>query len=112
MSKIIITKDGNKIKRVSRWIKIRADYNITNRHSLYEYCDKYNDNYIDYFIYKGEKYALSQFTRLNYPIMWEDEEGKLNFLSGYDSTNYYNPLLIEIEEGGEAIRLYEEVRED
>lgn len=116
MSKIINTIDGKKIKRVSRWLKIRSTYGITARHSLYDFCDTYNDNSIDYFIYKGKKYALGQFMRFggcctSAYIQWY-ENGKLCFLSGYDCTNFYNPLLIEVSECGEAVRLYMEVDED
>jgi hypothetical protein len=115
MSKIINTIDGKKIRRVSRWIRIRSEYNITPRHSLYDYCDTYSDNSIDYFMFKGKKYALGQFVKFGgcciTPYIQWYESDKLFFLSGYDCTNYYNPLLIEIDECGEAVRLYEEVRD-
>ena len=34
-----------------------------------------------------------------------------SYLCGYDCTNYYNPLLIEIDDGNERVRLYKEVNE-
>ena len=40
--------------------------------------------------------------------MWEDENGKLQYLSGYDSENYYNPIMIEFSEACEYVRVYKE----
>ena len=99
--KILNAKDNIQIKRVSRWIKVRHKI-ITKRHKLYDYSD---DGNLWYFTHKGEEYAIGQFIRLGYPIMWEEND-KLQYLSGYDCINYYNPLHIEIEDGGEYIRLY------
>ena len=47
--------------------------------------------------------------RLTAPEFFENEDGKKSFLSGYDCTQYYNPYLIEIDDGGEYVRLFEEV---
>ena len=118
--KTIVTKDGRKIRRVSRWISIRHAYNVTKRHSLWYYAtdgngyrngsekfDPSSETYLDYFVWNGRKWAIDQFYRLDYPIMWE-EDSKLNFIGGYDSENYYNPILIEIDEYGEYVRVYEE----
>lgn len=40
-----------------------------------------------------------------------EENGKLHFLC-VDSENWYNPILIEIDDGGEYVRVYEELKED
>lgn len=109
------TKNNTIITRETRWIKIRNEY-VTPRHSLWNYADTYgtdnpNEGLLTYFIHNGKKYALGQFMRLSYPIFFEDETEKTNFLSGYDSTEWYNPYLIEIEDGGEYCRLYTEQRE-
>lgn len=114
MGKIITTTDGKQIKRVSRWIKIHFSEIVTEKHSLYYYADKYeNNNYVDYFIFNGKKWALSQFMRFGYPmtanyIQWYEKD-KLHYMSGFDSENYYNPLLIEMDECCEYVRVYEEV---
>ena len=63
---------------------------------------------MDYFRFGGRAYAINQFFRLDFPIFFENEEGKTTYLSGYDSENYYNPLLIELDDCGEFVRLYEE----
>jgi hypothetical protein len=112
--KTFTTTDGKTIERVSRWIKIQTIYNITPRHSLYCYAEDMSDdgNGVDYFTYKGTKYALNQFISClspwGYPIMWYEND-KLQHASGYDSENYYNPLILEFSDCCEYIRLYQEV---
>ena len=102
------TKDGKEITRLSRWIKVRTDYNITERHSLYYYANDCGDGgkCVDYFIFRDRKYAIGQFFILDYPIFFEDTDGKTTYLCGYDCENYYNPLLIEIADCGEYVRVY------
>lgn len=115
--KIITTKEGHKYERVSRWIKIHSDY-VTPRHSLFEYSDNYmqatpdeSGCLLDWFRYNGRKYALGQFERLAYPEMWEEKDG-LHCLSGYDCTEFWNPLVAEIDEIHYGyIRLYREITE-
>lgn len=114
------TKNNTIIQRVSRWIRIRQAYDITKRHSLHYYrmdengyrdgqsnFKPENGTFLDYFIFNGRKYAIEQFLRLDCPIMFEEND-KLQYLSGYDSENYYNPLLIEIDDSGEYVRCYYE----
>ena len=124
MSKIINTKDGRKIRRISRWIAIKHNYSPNRGNSLWYYVmdgsgyregnpnfNPHDGLYLDYFRWNGRNWAIEQFYRMDYPEFWEDEDGKLNWLSGYDSENYYNPILIEIDEYCENVRVYEEVRE-
>lgn len=115
MGKIITTTEGKQIERISRYIKIKQQYNVTERHSLYYYAEKIdeNENVLDYFVFNGRKYALSQFMRFGYPItavyiQWYEKD-KLHFMSGFDSENYFYPLLLELDEYGEYVRLYEEI---
>lgn len=125
--KEIVTKDGKNLMCLSRWIKIRHAYNVTSRHCLYNYCtdengycpgqsrfNPENGTFLDFFRFAGRKWAMNQFIRFGgmmggIPPMWEDEYGKLRFLSGYDSENYYNPFLIELSEDCEYVRIYREV---
>jgi hypothetical protein len=115
--KIITTSEKRKYERVSRWITLHSDY-VTKRHGLADYSDFSADpdspdwGLLNYFTYKGKKYALGQFMRLTYPEFFEDEEGKSSYLSGYDCTDYYNPLICEIHESGEMIRLYRSVPDE
>lgn len=107
------TRDNTIITRESRWLQIHSDY-VTKRHSLFDYADDYEnpgkEGLLHWFKFRGRKYALGQFMKLSYPIFFEDETEKTNYLSGYDCTNYYNPYLIEIHDSGEAVRLYTEER--
>ena len=104
--KYITTQDGNKYRRVSRWIRVDCKP-VTARHSLYDYADS---GTLLYFRHGGRVYALGQFFRLTYPEFYDDENGKTGYLSGYDATQWYNPLLIEICPNGEYIRLFQEVK--
>lgn len=103
------------VKRVSRWIRI-DNIPVTNRHSLYDYADTYGLDegekpLLTCFRYSGRVYALGQFMRLAAPYSFIDTNGNRAFISGYDSSNYYNPLLIEVCESGERVRLYQELTE-
>jgi len=115
MNKIIIDDNGRKYERVSRWIEVHYNY-ITKRHSLEGYADFYGTDdgkgLLNWFQYYGKKYAVGQFLKLDYPYFYKNEDGKTSFLCGYDCENYYNPLLIEIDDGGEYVRLYREVKEE
>ena len=41
-------------------------------------------------------------------MMFENEDGKTSFIAGYDSQNCFNPILIEVDDCGEYVRVYEE----
>lgn len=109
--KIITTENGVRWERVSRWIKLDTK-EVTTRHKLFDYGDPYDckpgKSIVTYFRYDGKEYALGQFERFSYPKMWK-EKGKTNYLFGYDCTEFYYPLVIEIDKRGEMIRLYIEV---
>ena len=125
--KEIVTKEGRTLLRLSRWIKVQQGYNITPRHSLYDQCtdengfypgqsmfNPENGTFLDFFRFNGRKYAINQFIIFGgcmggYPPMWEDEDGKIHYLSGYDSEDYYNPIMIESSEYCEYVRVYQEV---
>ncbi len=92
--------------KVSRWIKI--DYTIVSpNHQLADYADNSGEElWLNFFRYKGKQYALGQFMRLYNPIILEDG----STLSGVDCTSAFNPLIIEISQDGEGVRLWEEVK--
>lgn len=99
-----------KYKKISRWIKIKYIY-VTNRHSLSDYAELDEENnklLLCCFSHKGKLYAIGQFMRLPYPIMFDDTDGKLNVIGGCDATSYYNPYLLEIDDNGEYVRLWQE----
>ena len=106
--KKICAESGRTFVRVSRWISVKDRY-ITTKHRLYDYADIYGCEkgkaLLRYFTYKGVMYAIAQFMRLSYPEFYTMDDGKTGYLSGYDSTDYYRPLFIEIDETGERVRL-------
>lgn len=121
MGKVITCKDGRTIERVSRWVQVRHNYAPNKRNPLWYYVmdgcgylegqkefDPESGLYLDYFRWNGRNWAIEQFFRETVPTMWE-EDGKLHWIAGYDSENYYNPILIEFDECCENVRVYEEV---
>lgn len=104
-----------KIMRVSRWIRIDTIC-ITEKSRLWDYADSCTEEngkrLLSVFRYNNRLYALSQFMRLYSPIFFVDETGEKSFLSGYNYTDYYYPLEIEINPDGEYIRLYRELKEN
>ena len=123
---IYINRYGEKetITRRSRWIQIRQNYNPNKRNALAYYITDGNGYhihdkefnrgeglYLDYFKYRGRNYALSQFYRLESMMMSSEnrilKDGKDTvIICAVDAENYYNPLYLELNETGEAVRLY------
>lgn len=107
--KIIKCKDNTQFKRVSRWITIKELFNIRKDNILYSFT---TDNYLQYFIHKGKKYALNQFIVLDTPWIGSKqhifvENGEECYISAVDYTNYYKPYYLELSKDGEKVRLYE-----
>ena len=101
--KTFVGDDGRSYQKGSRWIKIQDREVKNKKHSLYDY--KEDDNSITYFTHSGKRYAISQFMRLSYPIMIEEE----GIIGGYDIECSYKPYLLEISDCGEYARLWEDV---
>lgn len=111
--KTFTTTDGKTLVRLSRWIKLHYEY-VSKKHSLYDYADTDSSDdmvLLIWFQFRRKKYAMNQFICMNgvwaNPVMFEDETGKLNYLSGYDCEDYYNPIMIELSEDGEYVRVYQ-----
>lgn len=111
------------LKKVSRWIAVKYNYNPSEKNSLYYYAKDENGNsansesferetaFLEYFRFSGKTYALEQF--INRFSCWGFDQccnEYPSFIVGYDSEgDIYNPLLLEMDETGEKIRLWEEV---
>lgn len=124
--KKFLTENGRTIVRLSRWLKIHKNWHPNRRNELWPYVrdlDGYAEGqrgfnpsgglYVDYFVWKGKKWAIERFIALGGPwggppVMFEDENGKKSYIAGYDSENYHNPILIETDECYEHVRVYEE----
>ena len=98
--------DGYTYQRESRWLKIKYKP-ITKRHSLWDYANEYEgeERLLCYFTKDKKQYAVEQFERLDPQPSFKDGNEEIK-LSGYDYTCYYKNYLIEINETGEAVRLY------
>ena len=125
--KKIQTSDGRTIVRLSRWIKVHTNYAPSKRNALWDYVrdgygygpysDKFDPGqglFLDYFRWNGRNWAIEQFYSTSgtigflAPMMFENEDGKTSFIAGYDSQNCFNPILIEVDDCGEYVRVYEE----
>ncbi len=109
--KEIKTSENRTYKMVSNWIEIKYKY-VTKRHGLADYADfskGEKEGLLTYFTFKGKNYSLGQFMRLSYPEFFQNEDDKQSFLCGYDCTNYYNPLMIEISDSADCIRLFQQI---
>ena len=100
-----------KLVKVSRWITIHYK-DITPKHSLYCYSDNYAKQgekaCVAYFRWNNREYAIDQF--INRFGMYGFDlncEKYPAFICGYDGEgNIFNPLLCELDEYGEKIRLW------
>ena len=121
------TVDGkNTVTRLSRWIQVKQNYNVSKRNSLYEFSidengykpgqseyNPVNANYLDYFCFNGRNYAIEQFIALGSvwcggaPYEFTDTDGKSTFIHAVDFCgDLYKPLYIELDENGERVRVY------
>lgn len=116
MGKIIKCKDGAEFERMSRWITIKNDYNITKKHGLFCYAEEYDgENCVNYIMHKGYRIAVSAMYLLG--SMWISEKphqfkenGDIHTISAVDMDgNIYDPFYIELDEWGEKVRLYKKV---
>ena len=113
---------------ISRWIKVKHNYNPGKRNPLWDYVqdemgyhpgngrfNPANGLYLDYFTFKGRNYAIEQFLALGNPFWmpviysYEDKEGKLHFLSAVDGDTMFDPLYIECDEYVENLRVWRAV---
>lgn len=127
--------DGNKqidkrykLVRVSRWIEVKENYNPNKRNALWDYVtdgcgyapysEHFNPKeglYLDYFRWNGRNYAIGQF--MVFGSIWDNighhvgytENGEDHYITGFDSHELFNPILIEVDEYCQHVRVYEEV---
>ena len=107
--------DNVVIKPCSRWITVNSKV-VTKRHSLECYCDDFGDGelWLDYFRYNNREWAINQFIVFCSPWCgvrpnYIDSKGNAVGVSAYDGTNYYKPLLLEVNDDCSKIRLWLEV---
>jgi len=92
---------AKRFEAVSGWLEIQYR-EITEE--MREYMDD-EESIQPGFEFEGGFHYLSDFVRThNNPWGGLDVP---DYIHGYDATNIYNPLFIEIDNGGEAVRVYE-----
>lgn len=117
MGKIIKCNDGTEFERMSRWITIKTDYNITEKHGLFCYAEEYDDGEycVNYITHKGYRIAVNAMYLLGSFFISEKphvfiEKGEEHFINAVDMDgNIYDPFYIELDEWGEKVRLYKKV---
>ena len=62
-----------------------------------------------YFVWNGQRYHLDDIGRLSYPVFFENENGKTDFCSGYICLCNWGGVLVQIDDSGEAVQLYDEI---
>ena len=86
--------------RVSRWIKI--DYTIPRSEEAESR---------PFFRHGNRRFYIDDFIRTNYPsgdyTEIESKDGEKATLHAYQADQYYKPYFIELDESGEAVRVYQ-----
>ena len=67
----------------------------------------FESNYC-YFVWGGKRVRLDDVVSLSYPVMYEDENGKLGDIGGFIGVSNCYGVLVEVLDG-EAVQLWEEV---
>ena len=120
--------DGHDLYRVSRWIRVKQNYNPNKGNSLWDYVhddagyhphqkqfNPENGMFLDYFRHGGRTYAVDQFCLLgsffvSTPPIAYMEDGEKHYIGTVDMDgNMFHPLYGEWEEDidGLRVRLYE-----
>ena len=86
------TTDGNKIRKLGRAKKIY-----------------FNNAGNPYFLWNGRRESFDNIPRLTYPVMYEDEAGKVGAIGGYICISNFGGVLVEVDEYCESVQLWEEV---
>ena len=60
-----------------------------------------------FFVWNGRRKRMENVPRLSYPIMYEDERGKLGVIGGYITLCNMGGVFVEIDPNGEAVQLWE-----
>ena len=87
------TKDGYMIRKIGRSKKIY-----------------FNGNGEPYFLWNGNRQKFDNIPNLSYPVMYEDENGKLGVIGGYITISNVFGVLVELDDSSESVQLWEEIR--
>lgn len=110
------TTEGRTLTGTGRWIAIQCAPAITPRHALWEYGDDNGDGTrsVWFFNHYGHRFAMGQFLRFGGPWFastgpeWEEADG-LHHMAGIEVDRWHTPLMIELDDWCEAVRVWQEV---
>lgn len=128
MNKVFETTDGKyEVRKLSRWITIRTNYNPSPRNALWynvmdgnghgPHSDKFNPEegiYLDYIRHDGQNYAINEFYALGgawlggAPYFFIDTDKQEHVIGAlWMGGSVFGPgVYAEISEYGDAIRLF------
>lgn len=92
-----------------RTYKAQAPYNRTIAKVGRTKSIKYNQQGNPFFMWGGRRQHLDEVQRLSYPMMYEDEDGRLGVIGGVIGISNTMSVLVEVDEFGESVQLWEEV---
>lgn len=99
-----VKENKEEFERKSDWLDVEYE-EITDEMKEYTECEE--DWWQPCFEYNGKRYWLSDFIRThNNPCGGMKTP---DYIHGYYSKDYYNPIFIEIHDTGDAVRVYEKV---
>lgn len=112
-----ITTDGITLQGTGRWIPVQYSPAITPRHALWDYSEDNGDGTgsVYYFNHYGHRFPLNGFISFGsiwgppVPLMWEEADG-LHHMAGYEANRWDCPLMIELSECCDYVRVWQEVR--
>ena len=92
-------KGETMFKLVSDWIEI-------------EYMEvEDEEDLVPAFMYNDRQYLLRNFLRCHNNA-WGGISYAPEYIHGYDCTNYWTPIFIEISDSGDCVRVYVEVKDE
>ena len=88
-----ITQDGGRIRKNGRAKKIY-----------------FNNSGTPYFMWNGRRQNLDDVGRLTYPVFYENEDGKTDYIGGYICLCNFGGVLVQVDDNGEAVQLFDEIQ--
>ena len=92
MGKIYKTTDGGQIRKIGRAKKIYFTTDGT-----------------PFFIWHGGRVAFDCVERLSYPVFYDTDDGRRDYIGGVYAISNTLAVLVQIDDGGESVQLWEEL---
>lgn len=117
-----ISKDKEyELENISGWLPVK-NRQVTQQSSLFDFGDKESEiesktgkkktRIVWYFTWCHKDYPIELIMRSTYPTFFENEDGKTSFICGYVGISNSLGFAVEMDDSGEAVRLFTERRID